>query len=99
MNTKDSVYGDEEIKEEVLIELINSKPFQRLKGISQQGMPRELWFTHVNSRYEHSIGVLIILRRLNAGLEAQVAGLLHDVSHTAFSHVVDWVFGDPLKET
>ena len=36
--------------------------------------------------------------RINgASLKEQVAGLLHDTSHTAFSHVIDWVFGDPSK--
>jgi HD superfamily phosphohydrolase len=39
---------------------------------------------------------LILLRRLDASLTEQVAGLLHDVSHTAFSHVADFVF--PNKE-
>lgn len=69
MKINDVVYGGEEITEEILIELINSKEIQRL-----------------------------LLRRLNASLDEQVAGLLHDISHTAFSHVVDWIFGDPIKE-
>ncbi len=34
-----------------------------------------------------------MLRKFNATLEEQIAGLLHDVPHTAFSHVVDFVFG------
>jgi uncharacterized protein len=33
-----------------------------------------------------------VLQRLGAGLEERVAGLLHDVPHTAFSHTVDIVF-------
>jgi HD superfamily phosphohydrolase len=32
------------------------------------------------------------LRKLNASLEEQIAGLLHDASHTAFSHVVDFLY-------
>ena len=43
------------------------------------------------TRYEHSLGVFILLRRLGAPLREQIAGLLHDVSHTAFSHAVDFV--------
>jgi len=99
MKINSEVYGTEEIKEPVLIELINSKAIQRLKEISQYGMPSEYY--HKKSpftRYDHSIGVLILLRRLNAALQEQIAGLLHDVSHTAFSHVIDWIIGDPEKE-
>jgi hypothetical protein len=32
------------------------------------------------------------LRKYKAPLEEQIAGLIHDVSHTAFSHCVDYVF-------
>ncbi len=95
----DKVYGEEEIKENVLIELINSRPIQRLKGIAQLGMPEKYYHLKNGfSRYEHSVGVLILLRRLGTDLKEQVAGLLHDVSHTAFSHVMDWIVGDPTKE-
>ena len=98
MKIKDLVYGLEEITETVLIELIESAPIQRLKEIAQLGLPDEYHYRGGFSRYEHSVGVMILLRRLGANLEEQIAGLLHDVSHTAFSHVVDWVIGDPEKE-
>lgn len=99
MKIKDSVYGSEEIIEPILIELIESAPIQRLKRISQFGLPPEYSFWKRDfSRYDHSVGVMILLKRLGASLEEQIAGLLHDVSHTAFSHVVDWVFGGPSKE-
>ncbi len=98
MKIKDIVYGEEEINEPVLIELINSYPLQRLKEVSQFGMPEEYLHKKGFSRFEHSLGVLILLRRLGADLEEQVAGLLHDVSHTAFSHLIDWVIGDYSKE-
>ncbi|MEK6941226.1 MAG: HD domain-containing protein [Nanoarchaeota archaeon] len=98
MLIKDKVYGNEEIKDPVIIDLINSKTLQRLKLISQQGMPREYYHRDVFSRFDHSCGVLILLRRLGASTEEQIAGLLHDASHTAFSHVIDWVIGDPSKE-
>ncbi len=98
MLIKDKVYGVEEIKEQVISELINSPTLQRLKEISQQGMPREYYHREVFSRFDHSIGVMILLRRFGADLNEQIAGLLHDISHTAFSHVIDWVIGDPSKE-
>lgn len=98
MLLKDRVYGDFEIVEPVILELINSPTLRRLKGISQQGMPREFYHREVFSRFEHSIGVFLLLRKLAAVLDEQIAGLLHDISHTAFSHVIDWVIGDPSKE-
>lgn len=98
MKIIDVVYGEEEINELVLVELIKSNEIQRLKGVSQFGLPSRYYHVKGFSRYEHSIGVLILLRRLGASLEEQIAGLLHDVSHSAFSHVVDWVIGDPTKE-
>ncbi|MEX0920569.1 MAG: HD domain-containing protein [Candidatus Pacearchaeota archaeon] len=99
MKIKDRVYGEEEINEPVLVELMGSSSLQRLKGVSQFGMPKDYYhLDEVFSRYEHSLGTLILLRRLGANLEEQVAGLLHDVSHTAFSHVIDQMVGDPSKE-
>ncbi len=98
MKIEDLVYGSEEVNEKELIELINSKPVQRLRKISQFGMPEEYSHKKSFSRYEHSLGVMILLKRLGAGLEEQFVGLLHDVSHTAFSHVADSVYVDFLEE-
>ncbi len=98
MKINDRVYGVQEIKEEVLLDLINSNSLKRLKDISQLGMPDAYLSFPGFSRYEHSLGAMILLKRLGANLEEQVAGLLHDISHTPFSHVIDWVVGDPTKE-
>lgn len=98
MKIVDRLYGNFEINEPVLLELIESQPMQRLKGISQMGIPAEFragrGLLEDFSRYEHSLGVMLLLRRVRASLEEQVAGLLHDVSHTAFSHLYDWVAYD-----
>ena len=98
MKINDRVYGNQEINEAILLDLINSNSIKRLKDISQIGMPDEYLSFSGFSRYEHSLGVMILLKRLRANLEEQVAGLLHDISHTPFSHVIDWVIGDPTKE-
>jgi len=98
MEIKDRVYGAEQINKPVLIDLINSKFIQRLKGVFQLGMPPEYYHRKGFTRYEHSVGVWILLKRLGAKLKQQISGLLHDGSHTAFSHVIDWVVGDPTKE-
>lgn len=89
------LYGKVTITEPVLIELIKSSALQRLKHIEQSGG----WQLHNSfsanksfTRYTHSIGVMLLLRQFGASLEEQVHGLLHDISHTAFSHVADFVF-------
>ncbi|CAH0290021.1 hypothetical protein SRABI96_04235 [Peribacillus sp. Bi96] len=89
MIVSDSIYG-KHIVEGVLEELIGSKPVQRLKGIHQGGasyLVNEKWNV---TRFEHSIGVMLLIKSLGGSLEEQIAGLLHDVSHTAFSHVIDF---------
>lgn len=83
-----------EVVEPVLIELIESPAFQRLKNIHQYGVAYYTTHREEYNRYDHSIGVFAILRANNVSLEEQIAGLLHDVSHTAFSHVGDWIFGE-----
>lgn len=95
---KDKIYGKFIVNSPLLIELINSQPFQRLKKISQYGVPDPYYHLKNYSRFEHSIGVFLLLKMLNANEEEQIAGLLHDISHTAFSHVVDWVIGDGKSE-
>jgi len=98
MLINDRVYGKSKIDSPVLIELIRSKTIQRLKRIGQFGVPNEFYHLKNFSRYEHSVGVMILLKKLGATEEEQVAGLLHDASHTAFSHLIDWVLSSSRTE-
>ncbi|RLQ92272.1 HD domain-containing protein [Falsibacillus albus] len=91
MLIKDELYGEFEV-DRVIEELILSEPVQRLKEIHQGGasyLVNEKWNV---TRFDHSIGVMLLIKKLGGLVEEQIAGLLHDVSHTAFSHVVDFVF-------
>lgn len=97
LKINDEIYGQFKI-EGVLEELILSKPVQRLKGIHQGGasyLVNEKWDV---TRYEHSIGVMLLIKKLGGSVEEQIAGLLHDISHTAFSHVVDFVFDNDRED-
>ena len=88
MILRDDLYGEYEV-EAVIEELVNSLAFQRLKRVHMAGpayLVNPLWN---ETRYEHSVGVMLLIRRLGGSLEEQIAGLLHDISHTAFSHTVD----------
>ena len=84
--------GPVERFEPVIEELLASKPLQRLKRVHQLGVFHFFIPSGNSSRYEHSLGVLMLLRKHGASLEQQIAGLLHDVSHMAFSHVADYLF-------
>jgi len=98
MILKDRIYGSFNISSPLIAALIESKPFQRLKNISQMGPPTTFYHIKNYSRYEHSIGVFLLLKHLGASDNEQIAGLLHDVSHTTFSHVIDWVVGTGKNE-
>jgi HD superfamily phosphohydrolase len=92
MIVNDSVYGGFEIKDPLVLELIESKPMQRLNHINQFGSWKFIMPNLKTTRFEHSVGVYRLLCLLGAPREEQVAGLLHDVPHGAFSHVIDYVF-------
>src|SRR5436305_11148738 len=90
----DPIYGRERVDEPVLLDLLASAALGRLRGVLQHGVTALLGITQPITRYEHSVGVMLLVRRVGGGLREQVAALLHDVSHTAFSHVIDHVFHD-----
>ena len=99
MKIQDRIYGEVEIKDQVILDLIESKAITRLGKINQYGAIYQLYPQFFTTRREHSIGVMILLKKLGASIEEQIAGLIHDVPHTAFSHVIDYVFGDEKMET
>jgi hypothetical protein len=88
---KDRIYGEIEIKNQLIIDLIESAPMQRLKKVSQDGAPHYIQPVRDVTRFEHSIGVWYLTKKYDRPLNEQVAALLHDIPHTAFSHVVDFV--------
>ncbi|WP_456866739.1 HD domain-containing protein [Galbibacter sp. BG1] len=86
----DKIYGEFEITG-VIEELINTRVFQRLKGIHQGGAIFLVNPEINHTRFEHSIGVMLLIKKLRGSSEEQIAGLIHDISHTAFSHLIDYV--------
>ncbi|QDP38932.1 HD domain-containing protein [Radiobacillus deserti] len=93
----DKLYGEFEV-DKVLEELVLSKPVQRLKGIHQGGASYLVNGKWNVTRFEHSIGVMLLIKKLGGSIEEQIAGLLHDVSHTAFSHVIDFVLDNKNED-
>jgi len=92
-----TIYGTFEV-EPVIADILATKEMLRLGKINQYGAIYQLYHEFRTTRLEHSIGVFGLLRTLGASLEEQIAGLIHDVSHTAFSHVIDFILGDLQKD-
>lgn len=88
----DPVYGPVRFTEPLLVDLYHSDAVQRLRDIHQGGITAFIKPERGTTRLHHSRGVAALLRILGAGVEEQAAGLIHDVAHTAFSHVVDFVY-------
>jgi HD superfamily phosphohydrolase len=91
----DKLYGEHTITEPVLVQLLQCPELVRLKGVCQHGITGLLGFTPQVTRFEHSVGAFLLVRKVGGSLEEQVAALLHDVSHTALSHVIDYALSKP----
>jgi HD superfamily phosphohydrolase len=91
IGVNDFLYGKMELPA-VFADLLKTDALKRLAGIHQSGAIFLVNPDICHSRLEHAIGVAMLIRMLGGSELEQVAGLLHDVSHTAFSHVGDYVF-------
>lgn len=88
----DIVYGKMVIQDPVLLDLMESAALQRLRGVFQHGVTGLLGITDSTTRFDHSVGTMLLVAKLGGSLEEQIAALMHDISHTAFSHVIDYVY-------
>ncbi|MEI6830932.1 MAG: HD domain-containing protein [Synechococcaceae cyanobacterium ELA445] len=91
--------------EALVMQLIDTPPFQRLRRIRQLGPAFLTFHGAESSRFTHSLGVLHlaraaldVLRRQQGDLEEQAgvllaAALLHDVGHGPLSHSGEEMFG------
>jgi uncharacterized protein len=102
MTVTDSLYGTVDIICPVILSLIRDSSFQRLHGIHQHGITPVINVNKVTpsvSRFEHSLGAMLLIHSLvPSDEEQQCAALLHDISHTALSHVTDYAFGYVIHE-
>lgn len=89
-------YTTVKITNPLIVQLVQSQAFQRLKEVRQYGIAplilKKQAHTKDYNRYNHSLGVYWLTERYGAPLTEQAAALLHDASHTAFSHVGDTIF-------
>lgn len=90
--------------EALLIRLIDTPEFQRLRRIRQLGAASLTFHGAESSRFTHSLGVMAIARRAmdrlildNPELQPYratvlCAALLHDLGHGPFSHTCEEIF-------
>ncbi|MBC6133594.1 HD domain-containing protein [Listeria booriae] len=96
MKYTDVLYGEFEI-DGVLERLFKSDAMQRLAGVHQAGAAYLVQKNWTVNRLEHSVGVMLLVKKFGAKLDEQIAALLHDISHTSFSHVVDYLMQDKRR--
>ena len=89
-----TIHGDLRVEDPLAIELIQSPLMQRLNHVYQYGvnefvLPAKAYHY---TRFDHCLGVYQILKARGASRLEQIAGLLHDASHTVFSHTMDFLF-------
>lgn len=102
---KDPVHRYVRVTDRVIWDLIATPEFQRLRRIKQLGTTYFTFHGAEHSRFNHSLGVYEIVRRMINKIEndenwnkaerlvALCAALLHDVGHGPFSHSFEKVFG------
>ncbi|QGH36392.1 HD domain-containing protein [Gracilibacillus salitolerans] len=101
---KDPVHRYVHVRDLVVWDLIGTKEFQRLRRIKQLGTSFLTFHGAEHSRFNHSLGVYEIVRRILINFEDRpnwnreerllclCAALLHDLGHGPFSHSFEKVF-------
>lgn len=105
---KDAVWGMIDITAAEVV-VIDSPPFQRLRGIRQLGVGFLTYPTAGYSRFEHSLGALHQAERmllavatrsrfeqevLEARSTVRLAALLHDIGHMPLSHISERYYAE-----
>ena len=101
---KEIVFDSGKPEELMILELIDTVAFQRLRRIKQLGAASLLFHGAESSRFTHSIGVFCIARKIYKRLiESKSsfcenkfvlygAALLHDLGHGPLSHTSETIF-------
>lgn len=88
-------------KPDFLLPFLEAPVLKRLADITQGcGTEYSQFYTFniTQSRLTHSIGVALIIRHFTHDEKQTLAGLFHDISHSIFSHVGDFLLGDPENQ-
>lgn len=88
---------------EFIKEYAATKEMQRLKDV---GMNCGCEYTNLKifttryyySRYEHSVGVALIIWHFTKDMKQSIAGLLHDIATPVFAHAIDFLNQDYINQ-
>ncbi|MBB5174129.1 HD domain-containing protein [Texcoconibacillus texcoconensis] len=101
---KDPVHRYIHVRDELIWALVGTREFQRLRRIRQLGTTYLTFHGAEHTRFNHSLGVYEIMRRMLDNFEESdtwdarerliclASALLHDVGHGPFSHSFEKVF-------
>lgn len=107
---KDPVHSYIHVRDQLIWDLINTPEFQRLRRIRQLGTTYLTFHGAEHSRFNHSLGVYEIMRRIVSNFSENYpwkeeerllclsAALLHDIGHGPFSHSFEKVFDTDHEE-
>lgn len=103
---RDPIHDYIHVEHTIVLDLINSKEFQRLRRIKQLGTSQFTFHGAEHSRFSHSLGVYELTRKIinnfsrnypeewddKNRLVTLCAALLHDIGHGPFSHTFEKIF-------
>src|SRR5262245_17569656 len=105
----DSIHGDIHLTP-IERRVVDTASFQRLRHLKQLGMAQATYPNATHTRFAHSLGVLGIMEHITRVAkqalalseeqmeDIRLAGLLHDVGHYPYSHLMEKIDKVQLTE-
>ncbi len=105
----DSIHGDIHLNA-IELRVVDTASFQRLRHLKQLGMAQATYPNATHTRFAHSVGVLGIMEHVTRVAkhelslsdeeveDIRLAGLLHDVGHYPYSHLMERIDKVQLTE-
>lgn len=91
----ETIVGKVTVSDPLVQQIIEHPMMQRMKKVDQSGSLTYFGHAPAFSRFDHCVGVWALLSHFGCSQQECLVGLMHDASHTAFSHVGDYLFGKP----
>src|SRR5690349_13597369 len=105
----DSIHGDIHLRPSER-QVVDTASFQRLRHLKQLGMAQATYPNATHTRFAHSVGVLGIMDHIvrvaqrdlsltdEQVADLRLAGLLHDIGHYPYSHLMEKIDKVQLTE-